>query len=205
MQAEEDGGGAWEVAPAADGRALLHLYGVDAALPRAELVVEAAPAAVPAPPRADGSLADEVVTGGDLRPLHAPHAGGAEPARGALRTRPAVCEQARRPARRRPSSSYRLSPSRPDRPGRRRWWSARLRRGAWRWRTRMPRWWWRWCARPNSPARRPPPVRPAASRRSLPRAAPADARARAQASASPSARARAARRCASARRTRCGT
>ncbi len=94
MQAEEDGGGAWEAAPAADGRALLHLYGVDATLPRAELAVEAAPAAAPASPREDGSLADEVVTGGDLRPLHAPHA---EPARGALRTWPAVCEQARGP------------------------------------------------------------------------------------------------------------
>lgn len=94
MQAEAEDS-VWEVAPLAHGRTLAHLYGADAGPVRAELAVEAAPegAAQPAQ-REDGSLADEIVTGDDLRPLHA---AGADPGRAALRTQPGVCGQARAP------------------------------------------------------------------------------------------------------------
>ena len=90
MQAEAEDG-VWEVAPLADGRTLAHMYGADAGPVRAEVAVEAAPegAAQPAQ-REDGSLADEIVTGDDLRPLHA---AAADPGRATLLTLPDVCSQ----------------------------------------------------------------------------------------------------------------
>lgn len=94
MQAEAEES-VWEAASLADGRTLAHLYGADVPLVRAELVVEAAPDAAPAAPRADGSLEDEVVTGKDLRPLHMPLGGAPDAGRGSLLTQPGVCDQAR--------------------------------------------------------------------------------------------------------------
>ena len=92
MQAEAEDG-VWEVAPLAHGRTLAHLYGADAGLVRAELAVEAAPEGAAQPvQREDGSLADEIVTGDDLRPLHA---AAADPGRAMLLTQPDVCSQVR--------------------------------------------------------------------------------------------------------------
>lgn len=94
MQAEAEES-VWEAASMADGQTLAHLYTLEAPLVRAELVVEAAPAAAAAAPREDGSLEDEVVTGDDLRPVHVPFSSAAEAGRGSLLTQPGVCDQAR--------------------------------------------------------------------------------------------------------------
>lgn len=91
----EDEASVWEVALLQDGRALADLYDVGAPLVRAELAVEALPAAAPPAPREDGSLEDEGVTGADLRPLHTAHADAAASQRCSLLTQPDVCGQAR--------------------------------------------------------------------------------------------------------------